>query len=683
MNVRAWMPKEDNYIKENFGKVTYSQMANTLNCSIKTVQKRAEYLGFEVETKTIRRWTDEEIELLKIMAPKYLNKTIARKLDRSLNEVNKKARQLGIELIFKRPVWKKWKVKFLKENVNKMSLEQIKKELDVGYYQIMDKLDELGIEYIGLIDKWSDEEVSILKELAPKCYYVEIAKVLDRSPDAIKSKINKLGLDYVVGKKEFSEEEKKYIKDNWGVVSVVKMAEDLKASRVTIQTVANNMGLPKLGSNPYRKWTNEEVSELRKLSKNKTITELAKKFKTTKEAIITVGYRNDIEFIDEKIHWSNHDNMLLKEYAKTMDLQEIADKMNRTIGAVRSQARRQGIDIIKNKDYQDKIWTPDDYQKLEKLAGKGKTAIEIAKALNKSDQTILKKAREKGISINKLETKEWTNEEIEKLILLSKTKKMSELARELERPSSVIRDKAKELGINIIPDRKRWTKEEYELLEKLTMQDKKTPKEIASILGRTEDAIIIKINRRGLQVQTNDKRFWKKEEEDLLSDLWGSTSKENIAKKLNRTVSSITNKAVQLGLGSYLENNYDGLTVKEIAEILDISENVVRNTFFPLGLKYKNKKITKTSEYKCVDIDDLFDFLEKHQNIWDSKSMEKNILGKEPDWLKEKRKNDLNKEYNKNIYIHKENLILEGKYYLDDEKEKEKASSIVLTKDKK
>lgn len=76
----------------------------------------------------------------------------------------------------------------------------------------------------------------------------------------------------------------------------------------------------------------------------------------------------------------------------------------------------------------------------------------------------------------------------------------------------------KKLGINVMSDRKNWAEDEY---EQLTMIDKKTPKEIVEILGRTEDAIIIKINRRGLQIQTNDKRFRTKEEVTLLSDLWG------------------------------------------------------------------------------------------------------------------------------------------------------------------
>ena len=125
MSKRNWTSEEDKYILENFNKVTFTDMSKRFNCHISTVQNRAHELGLSFEKKVLRRWTEEEIELLKIMAPKYLNKTIARKLDRSVIEVNKKARELGIELIFKRPVWKKWKVKFLKENLNSMSILKI------------------------------------------------------------------------------------------------------------------------------------------------------------------------------------------------------------------------------------------------------------------------------------------------------------------------------------------------------------------------------------------------------------------------------------------------------------------------------------------------------------------------------------------------------------------------------
>ncbi len=668
MNQRIWTIEEDEYIKNNFGNKTFSEMAEHIGCAITTVQNRARFLGFEVEKKTARRWNEEEIELLKIMAPKYLNKTIARKLNRSINELNKKARELGIELIFKRPVWKKWKVKFLKENINILSLSQIQKELEVNYYQIMDKLDELGIEYDN--NFWSEEEVNILTELSSKVYIRELAKILNRTEGAIISKANKMGLDYITLKKVYTDEELQYIKNNWGIVAVTDMARNLGVSRIMIQAQADKMNLPKLGNNPYRKWTEEELIKLRGLASKKSITELARYFDTTNDAIITVAHRNGIYLNDDKIHWTEEDNAVLRELAKTLDLSELAIKMNRAPSAIRLQAERQNIKLIPNKKFIDSVWTDENTKELQMLVGEGKSLLEICSLMNKKDATVLKKARELNLDIKKEEQREWSNEEINSLRELSQTKKISELVKALNRTSSSIKAMAKKLGINVMSDRKNWTEEEYKLLEKLTMVDKKTPKEIAKILGRTEDAIIIKINRRGLQIQTNDKRFWTKEEETLLSDLWGTESFETIAKKLNRTVSSIKNKAFLLGLGSVIENNYNGLTIKDISDLLGVNINTVSVGWIGLGLKYKVQKISKSKSYRYVEIKDLYEFLEANQNIWDSRNLEKNILGAEPEWLKEKRK--LDREQNpdmERLSLTKQQLILARKFFLELQEE--------------
>lgn len=677
MNQRIWAKEEDEYIKNNFGNKTFSEMAKHIGCSITTVQNRARLLGFEVEKKTARRWNEEEIELLKIMAPKYLNKTIARKLNRSVNELNKKARELGIELIFKRPVWKKWKVKFLRENINILSLSQIQKELEVNYYQIMDKLDELGIEYDN--NFWSEDEINILTELSSKVYIREIAKILNRTEGAIISKANKMGLDYITLKKDYTDEELQYIKDNWGIISVTDMARNLGVSRMMIQAQANKMNLPKLGNNPYRKWTEKELIKLRRLASKKSITELARYFNTTNDAIITVAHRNGIYLNDDKIHWTEEDNAILRELAKTLDLSEIAIKMNRSTSAVRLQAERQNIKIMPNKKFIESVWTEENNKELQMLVSEGKSLLEICSLMNKKDATVLKKARELNLDIKKEEQREWSEDEIVRLRELSKTKKISELVKELNRTSSSIKAMAKKLGINMMSDRKNWTAEEYKLLEKLTMIDKKTPKEIAEILGRTEDAIIIKINRRGLQIQTNDKRFWTKEEETLLSDLWGTESFETIAKKLNRTVSSIKNKAFLLGLGSVIESNYNGLTIKDISDLLGVNINTVSVGWIGLGLKYKVQKISKSKSYRYVEIKDLYEFLEENQNIWDSRNLERNILGAEPEWLKEKRK--LDREQNpdmERLNLTKQQLILARKFFLELQEETKKSEESTI-----
>ena len=213
----------------------------------------------------------------------------------------------------------------------------------------------------------------------------------------------------------------------------------------------------------------------------------------------------------------------------------------------------------------------------------------------------------------------------------------------------------------------------------MTIIDRKTPKEIADILGRSEDAVIIKINRRGLKIQTNDKRFWTEEEETMLSDLWGTESFETIAKKLNRTVSSIKNKAFLLGLGAAMENNYNGLTIKEISDLFSININTISVGWISLGLKYKIQKISKSRSYRYVEIKDLYDFLEANQNIWDSRNLEKNILGVEPEWLKKKRKLDSEQNFEIGQFdLTKQQLILARKFFLELQQTKGEQERLIL-----
>jgi hypothetical protein len=47
-------------------------------------------------------------------------------------------------------------------------------------------------------------------------------------------------------------------------------------------------------------------------------------------------------------------------------------------------------------------WKPDELQKLQSLAGKGKGLKEIARALNRTEESARDKARELGITIAKL-----------------------------------------------------------------------------------------------------------------------------------------------------------------------------------------------------------------------------------------------------------------------------------------
>ena len=535
----------------------------------------------------------------------------------------------------------------------------------------MRKIEELGLEY--KTNRWTEDEEALLRELAPKYYIREIAKRFNRTEAAVITKARNMGLKIITSKRDFSTDEINYIKNNWGIIPVTDMARVLQVSRIMIDNQAKKMNLPSLGNNPYRKWTEEKIEKLRSLSSKKSITALARYFHTTNDAISSIAHDNKIELIDSKVHWTEEDNELLRKYAKEYTLPEIAEKMNRNTAAVRLQAKRLKVELISPENYLNSVWTEDNSRQLIILVEAGKTVLEIIKIMNKKEQTIIKKAKELGLTVKKEEQRPWTKEETEKLIELSKTKKISELVLILGRSTTSIKSKAKSIGITIHTDRKNWSKEEYELLQKL-VEEKKTPKEIAAILNRTEESIIIKISRRGLKIQTNDKRYWTKEEEELLSDLWGNMSADKIAEKLNRTVSSVKNKAFQLELGSQIENNYDGLTISEIVKLFNVSHETVSIYWVSLGLQYTSRKLSKTKKYRYVTIENLLSFLEKNQNIWDSRYLEKNILGKEPDWMIEKRKRD--KEMPLGYYgidrITKQQLIQTKKYILDNYSNEEK-----------
>ena len=188
-----------------------------------------------------------------------------------------------------------------------------------------------------------------------------------------------------------------------------------------------------------------------------------------------------------------------------------------------------------------------------------------------------------------------------------------------------------------LPTANNWTEEEIATLVELS--DKYHYKEIAKMMHKTENAIYLKAKKLGITLIQNGRK-WTNEEEIMLRDLWGSEPIELIAKKLKRTVYSLKVKAVRMGLGPMIQNNYDVITVSDLSDLLKVTRDRILNTWTTLGLKLTKKKLTSNQSYYVVTWKDLMVFLENNQNEWDSRVVEKNMLGLEPEWLKEKRKRD-------------------------------------------
>ena len=185
-----------------------------------------------------------------------------------------------------------------------------------------------------------------------------------------------------------------------------------------------------------------------------------------------------------------------------------------------------------------------------------------------------------------------------------------------------------------------WTSSEIEYLK--DNWHKKKTQEIAEELGRTYYSIYNKARKLGLgSNRAHHHRPWTEEEEEFLAENWGMFSMEHIAKKLNRTPHAIQIRAVKLGLGPFLESG-DYITLNQL--LLQLrgynGRTYTVKQWIEKGLPVKTKKV-KSSSFKVVNLDDFWEWAEKNRTLIDFSKLEENALGKEPDWVKEQRKADI------------------------------------------
>ena len=138
---------------------------------------------------------------------------------------------------------------------------------------------------------------------------------------------------------------------------------------------------------------------------------------------------------------------------------------------------------------------------------------------------------------------------------------------------------------------------------------------------------------------------WTREEEEYLLENWGTISVKSIAKKLGRSENAIVVRKNRLGLGAFLESGeYITWNQLQIALGYGLSGSGyktiswIRNRNFPI-----HTKRVKDNVFKVVYLNEWWKWAEKNKDFLDFSKFEENVLGVEPDWVKEKRKRDVEK----------------------------------------
>lgn len=134
-------------------------------------------------------------------------------------------------------------------------------------------------------------------------------------------------------------------------------------------------------------------------------------------------------------------------------------------------------------------------------------------------------------------------------------------------------------------------------------------------------------------------KTWSQQEINDLEELWGKYSIETISTKLGRSIIAIKAEALKLKLGPFLLNS-EYMSVNSIAKELNICHHTMGDWCKLFNFPYINKKVSKVNRVRCVKLNEFWKWAEKYKYLIDFSKLEVSALGKEPEWVSEKRKYD-------------------------------------------
>ncbi|WP_045905970.1 hypothetical protein [Clostridium botulinum] len=191
---------------------------------------------------------------------------------------------------------------------------------------------------------------------------------------------------------------------------------------------------------------------------------------------------------------------------------------------------------------------------------------------------------------------------------------------------------------------KKFTLNKKELEELIK---KHTVKELVDITGYGESTLYAHLNKHNLI--TKKRRDYTKEELIYLEEKWGAKSVKAIARKLSRSEWAVRMKAYKMGLGDP-KLSIDGITINQLSKAIGVHyQSIMRNWVEQYGFPIKNKVLINESIAYATQ-NDFWEWAKDNKNLIDFSRIEENILGKEPQWAKEKRRIDIlanNKSRNK------------------------------------
>lgn len=132
-------------------------------------------------------------------------------------------------------------------------------------------------------------------------------------------------------------------------------------------------------------------------------------------------------------------------------------------------------------------------------------------------------------------------------------------------------------------------------------------------------------------------KCWTPEEDEKLSERWGSYTLDSLARQFGRTAYAVKRRAQKLKLGNRIYST-DGVPLRTICELVYGDSNAAK---YKRLKKHKLPYFTVQTEkrtFYMVNIDKFWKWAKKHADVVDVTRIEPLILGKEPAWVRDLRR---------------------------------------------
>ena len=134
-------------------------------------------------------------------------------------------------------------------------------------------------------------------------------------------------------------------------------------------------------------------------------------------------------------------------------------------------------------------------------------------------------------------------------------------------------------------------------------------------------------------------RKWTQEELQTLEEMIGTFTVKRIAKQLGRSFDAVNIKLNRMGLEGF-EKSTDMLTMRQVCLMLGVQSRVVKNKWQSKGLH-----IMRRGNYIVIRQQDLIKYLKNHPEDWNAAKIPDDSLIMGYSWYKEKKKTDKKTRY--------------------------------------